>query len=138
MRLLGLIPVCALAVAGLGSSLARDANVTGDSNGIPYASGGVGQESREALRAKQGEYNLMVILAAKDGHYLGGGALTVRNHGGKAVLELEAQGPWTFAKLPPGSYTVEAKARDTTRSTRVVIGEKGLKRVVLIWDKEPA
>jgi hypothetical protein len=42
-----------------------------------------------------------------------------------------------FAKLPPGNYTVEAKAGDTTRSKRIVIGKRAVKRVVLTWDKEP-
>ena len=137
MRLLGLISVFALILVGTGSALAEAGDTTGNSNGIPYASGGIGQESREALRASEGEYNLMVILAVKDGHYLGGGALTVRDRGGKAVLEVDAEGPWTFAKLPPGRYTVEAKAGDTTRSKQVVIGKKGLKRVLLTWEKAP-
>ena len=112
MRMFGVISGFALALAlvGFGSALAQEAAVAGDSNGILYASGGIGQESREALRAKEGEYNLMVILVLKDGHYLGGGALTVRDQAGKTLLEFDAQGPWTLAKLPPGRYTVEAKA----------------------------
>lgn len=138
LRLFGLIPIAALAIAGFGSALAQEAALTGGSNDVPYASGGIGLDSREVLRAKQGGYNLMVILSLKDGHYLGGGALSVRNRAGKTVLEIDAQGPWIFAKLPPGIYTVEARAGDTTRGRQVVIGKKGLKRVHLTWDKEPA
>jgi hypothetical protein len=138
MRLFGSISLAVLALASWGLALAQKEGAYGNSNGIPYVSGGIGLESREALRSKEGEYNLIVILSLKDGHYLGGAALTVRNQAGKTVLEVDAQGPWMFAKLPPGKYTVEAKADDTTRSKRIVIGKKAVKRVVLTWDKVPA
>jgi len=137
MRLVGFVSVCALALVGFGSALAQKADDTGISHGMPYMSGGIGLDSREALRAKEGEYNLMVILALKDGHYLGGGALIVHNLAGKAVLEVDAKGPWMFAKLPPGTYTVAAKVGHETRSKKIVIGENGLKRVLLTWDREP-
>ena len=134
MRQFGLISGFALAIASLGSVLAQDAAVIGDSNGIAYAIGGIGLDSREALRAKEGNYNLFVILSLKNGHYLGGAALTIRNQAGKPVLEVDAKGPWIFAKLPAGSYTIEAKTRGTTRSNQVVVGNKALKRVHLMWD----
>jgi hypothetical protein len=127
-----------IALASLGAALAYSDDMVRQSNGIPYLSGGVGLDSREALQAKAGDYNLMVILAVADGHYLGGAALTIRDRTGKTVLDIEAQGPWTLTKLAPGAYTVDAKTGGATRSGRVTIGTKGLKRVRLIWDKEPA
>lgn len=128
----------AIALASLGAGFAYGDDIAHESNGIRYMSGGVGLDSREALQAKAGDYNLMVILAVADGHYLGGAALTIRDRTGKTVLDIEAQGPWTLTKLAPGTYTVDAKAGGVTRSGRVTIGTKGLKRVRLIWDKEPA
>jgi hypothetical protein len=116
------------------SALAQEAIVAGNSNGIPYAIGGVGLDSREALLAKEGEYNLMVIFSLEDGHYLGGAAVTVRDHAGKTILNLDAKGPWLFVRLPPGSYTVEAQARNTIRKKPILIGNKmGLKRIHLTW-----
>lgn len=138
MRLSGFITALFLIFAGVGSALAQGGVFTGQSNGIPYATGGVGSDSREALSAKTGDFNLMVILALKDGHYLGGGDIAVRNEKGETVLEVHARGPWTFAKLPPGKYTVEAKVRDTTRSKHVKVAKSGLTRVHLIWDREPS
>lgn len=132
MRLFILISACVLSIC---PALAQQAFV-GETSGIAYASGGIGLEAREALRAEQAKYNLMVILSRHDGHYLGGGAITVRNESGKSVLEVAAQGPWFFAKLPPGHYTVEVRAGDSARSSSVVIGSKGLRRVHLTWDKE--
>jgi hypothetical protein len=138
MRLFRSTSLALLALAGCGFALAGEEAATGNSNGIPYVSGGIGLESREALRAKEGQYNLIVILSRKDGHYLGGAAVTIRNQAGKTLLEVDAQGPWMFAKLPPGNYTVEAKAGNITQSKRFVIAKKAVKRVVLTWDKDPA
>jgi hypothetical protein len=137
MKRLGLIGVIVLAIVCFGPAWAQKAETFGHSKGIPYASGGVGLGSRETLRAKQDEYNLMVILSRKDGHYLGGAALAIRNQAGRTVLKIDAKGPWIFAKLPPGTYTVDAKAGGTTRSSRIVIGKTKLKRIHLIWEKEP-
>jgi hypothetical protein len=75
----------------------------------------------------------MVILSRKDGHFLGGAAVSVRDLAGKTVFDIDARGPWIFAKLPPGSYTVEATARNVTRKEQVVIGKTDLKRVYLTW-----
>jgi len=136
MKRLCLTSVVMLAFAGLDPVWAERAEGFSQSKGIPYAVGGVGLESRDALRAKQGEYNLMVILSREDGHYLGGAALAIRDQAGATVLKVNAKGPWVFAKLAPGTYTVEAKAGGTTRSSRVVIGKKKLERIDLKWGKE--
>ena len=138
MKRLAVALVIMLAIAGQGPAWAQRAETVGRSNGIPYVSGGVGLDSRETLQAKQGQYNLMVILSRKDGHYLGGAALAIRDQAGRTVLKIDAKGPWIFAKLPPGTYTVDAKAGGTTRSGRIVIGKRKLERLHLRWEKEPA
>jgi YfaZ precursor len=137
MKRLGVAAVLLLATTGLDRAWAQKAETFGQARGTPYVSGGVGLESRATLRAKQGEYNLMVILSHQDGHYLGGAALAIRDQAGRTVLKIGAKGPWIFARLPPGTYTVDAKAGGTTRSSRVVIGKKKLKRIHLIWENEP-
>ena len=129
--LLGRIFVVAFAIAT--SALAEEEIIAGTSNGIPYASGGVGLEARQTLQGKQSAYNLMVILSRKDGHFLGGAAVSIRDKAGKTILEIDAKGPWIFAKLPPGSYTVEATTRNVTRANQVVIGKTELTRVYLTW-----
>jgi hypothetical protein len=118
-------------------ALAQAPGVTGEYDGVRYASGGIGLDSRHALRATERDYDLMVVLALKNGEYLGGGTVNVRDESGKTVLEVDAQGPWVFAQLSPGRYTVEAKAGDTSRRSAVAVGKKTLARVVLLWDKDP-
>lgn len=138
MKRFGVVSVLAVMLAGPGPALAEAALVSGQSNGIPYATGGVGLEAREALRAKEKDFNLMVVLSLKDGHYLGGGKVAVRNARGKSVLEVEAQGPWVLAKLAPGKYVVQATLGGTTRSRHVTVAKAGMKRVHLTWDHDPS
>ena len=69
---------------------------------------------------------------------LGGAQITIHDRSGRTMLETKAEGPWLFAKLPAGHYTVDARAHDATRSVRVVVPAKGLKRVALTWSREPS
>ena len=130
-----LVLAAALTFAVLAAPVARGADDVRNSNGIAYVSGGVGLESRRALRESKDNYNLMVTLARADGHYMGGAALSIRDARGKAVLTIDTEGPWTFAKLPPGTYTVEATIADITRRAEVSVRAKQLKRVRLSWNR---
>jgi hypothetical protein len=125
-----------LVLSSLVAGLAHAAEHKSKSNGIHYVSGGIGLESRERLRAKQDSYNLMVLLAQSDGHYLGGADITISDRGGKPLLTTQVKGPWLLVKLPPGDYTVHAKARNAVQRAHVVVAENGLKRVRLTWEPQ--
>lgn len=45
--------------------------------GVPCVSGGVGEDECAALRAVEKEYNLKLIFALADGHYLGEAAVVI-------------------------------------------------------------
>ena len=129
--------VVAISLA-LAAGVVQAATDPAQGNGVQSISGGVGQDSREELLGSKGNYNLWVVLALADGAYLGGAQITIHDHSGKTVLDTKADGPWLFAKLPAGHYTVDARIHDVTRSARVTVGAKGLKRVVLTWQRDPA
>ncbi|HZR79557.1 MAG TPA: carboxypeptidase regulatory-like domain-containing protein [Candidatus Binatia bacterium] len=74
--------------------------------GVPYLTGGVGTDEREALQERAAGYNLLVEVAAPSGAYQGGGRVAVRDGSGKTVLATNMDGPQLYAKLPPGHYTV--------------------------------
>src|SRR5215211_1591192 len=76
--------------------------------GIPYLSGGVGLDERDALRAASGEYNLQVTFAQREGNYLSDAHVAIQNATGATILETVPRGPWLFTKLPPGKYAVIA------------------------------
>jgi hypothetical protein len=84
-------------------------------------SGGVGEESRERLKAREHEFNLKLVFTLIEGNYLADVRVAVRNAAGQVVVEHIADGPFVLARLAPGSYTVTAAygGQPQTRTIRV-------------------
>ena len=98
-------------------------------------SGGIGEESRAQLKAREHEFNLKLMFTLTEGNYLADVRVAVRDAGGQVVVEHVAEGPFLLARLPPGNYTVAATygAWPQTRSIRV--GDR-LQTVHFQWRSE--
>jgi hypothetical protein len=94
-----------------------------DYQGIPYVSGGVGVDEREAFAAMGKDYSLKLIFAIKGGEYLSDVKVEISDSIGKKVLEAVADGPWFFTNLPPGKYKVNVTMMDKTQQNVVNIGK---------------
>lgn len=131
-------PLPTLAAAAL-AALALSANAAierGNVAGVAYAMGGIGLGERSELQAQRGQYNLWVSTAARSGAYLANVELRiVEESSGRVLLEGTMNGPWLFADLPPGRYTIEAKTASGGQSLkRQVRVQKGLRHEVLHFD----
>src|SRR5262245_64716920 len=62
--------------------------------GIPYLSGGIGEEEREMLRRLAHDYNVQLIFAAKEGHYLSEVHVRIMDARDRTVLDAVSAGPW--------------------------------------------
>ncbi|MDB5732172.1 MAG: hypothetical protein JWQ03_2067 [Variovorax sp.] len=93
-----------------------------------YVCGGVGLDESTALRAAMKDHPLSLLLARSDGAYLANVDVVIKNAKGDPALALQADGPVCLIDLPPGRYTVEASARDTTKRQSVTVG-RGAKTV---------
>jgi len=99
--------------------------------GVPYLSGGIGLEERAYItNTLAADYNLKLELAASNGDYVSDVDVQIRDAGGRTVLHTTAQGPWLFARLSPGRYTVEAMAEGRGSTKSVAIGTAGTSRLV--------
>lgn len=97
--------------------------------GIPFASGGIGESERIALQEMQGNYNLRLLTAAiRTGQYLADVNIRITSVDGKRVyLEHRMDGPWLMVRLPQGQFAVFATfQRDESN------GGQQLKRVFTI------
>lgn len=90
-------------------------------DGIDYISGGVGEEDRTAMAARQGEFPFKVVLSAAGGEYLVADHLNVTTPQGKLLIIRDA-GPVVMMKLPPGAYTFEATYQGKTERRPVRVG----------------
>src|SRR5262245_15501176 len=100
---------------------------------VPHLSGGVGSDEREALRAKERDYNVKVITAMQSGEYLSGVVVVIESAAKEPVLETTMTGPILLAKLPPGSYTIKATRGSQMLTQTVTIEAQGLKQVDFRW-----
>ena len=101
---------------------------------VPYISGGTGADAREALHAKEKDYNLKIIVADKSGDYLAGVKVVIESAKKSQMLDTTMMGPILLAKLPPGTYTIRATSSGQTLTRTVTIAAQGLRQVDLRWD----
>ena len=80
----------------------------GKSNGVIYASGGVGLDEQMEMNAMAKNYNVKMVFAEAPRDYVSGVKVKIEDHSGKVLLEATSSGPWFFAKLPQGDYRLIA------------------------------
>src|SRR5687767_5450927 len=66
---------------------------------VSARSGGVSLNSRDAMRASEGDANLKMVFALTTGNYIADVQVKVVDSRGTAVIDDMTNGPWLFAKL---------------------------------------
>ena len=100
----------------------------------PHISGGTGADERAALLAKEKDYNLKILGAAKSGDYLAGVKVVIESASKERVLDTTMDGPILLAKLAPGTYSIRATSGSQTLTQTVTIPPQGLQQVNFRWD----
>jgi len=102
------------------------------SGNVTYITGGIGDEERSALDAVKKDYNLRIVSAHTDGAFAGDTRIVIRDHNGDQLVDAAA-GPLFYAKLPTGSYTVEATNQGRIKQQHVTVGHNKAASVHLSW-----
>jgi len=101
---------------------------------IRYVSGGIGAGEREELNALSSQFNLRLLFAMQDsGDYLADVQVNIMDAHGAVILRTESYGPWFFAQLPPGAYTVEVAASGQTQRQTTRIDRSHQARLNFYW-----
>lgn len=90
--------------------------------GVPHLSGGIGASEREQMEQVKAQYNLRLLFAAAgSGAYLSHVRVTIQDAAGPTLLSTVTVGPWFYANLATGDYTltVEYTGQAQTRQVRV-------------------
>lgn len=101
--------------------------------GVHYLTGGIGEEERAEILGQAREFNLKLVFAEKSGDYLSDVRVVVATPGGRKVLEATADGPWFFAKLPPGEYRVTVSANGQEQTHSAVVPATGQRELSFYW-----
>jgi len=89
-------------------------------SGTDYLNGGVGDEERAAMAARQREFPFKVVMSGAGGEFVVASSLSVSTPQGE-LLAIREAGPIVMIKLQPGQYTLEAtwKGKTERRSVRL-------------------
>lgn len=125
--------VAALVLAAQGGPLwAQDSDAAARLNStsapqaeVPWISGGIGDEAREAMRKSASAYNVHVVFSARSGAYLAAIPVTVTRRNGQKIHSGVSEGPLLYLKLPPGSYQLAAEIDGVWQSRRIEAGTSG-------------
>lgn len=102
-------------------------------SGVPYVSGGIGEESIERLNSLARDFNLKLVFALNSGDYVSDVGVSIANAKGKTLLEATSEGPWFYARLPAGNYQVVATLNGKTVKRQVAVAATKLRTVDFRW-----
>ena len=115
---------------------AKSGQVVTSSSGVTYVSGGAGTEEIDQLRSIEKDFNLKMVFALTSGAYLAEVNVTIVDAANKVVLDTLAEGPWFLARLPAGTYQVNASYRTNVEHRTVAVGAATLSTVDFRWPNE--
>ena len=141
MRLL----VISAIVAGVFASAATVAQEPGflpqqrQAGEVRYRTGGIGLDESTAMREAAKSSPLTLIFATRieaDTVYTSAARVTIRDGKGKALLEIEPDGPLLLLDLMPGKYVVEAAYRQQVQTRKIAIEANKHKQLVFVWKEQ--
>ncbi len=100
---------------------------------VPFVSGGVGDEAQEKLNAMAADYNLKLVFALTTGEYLSDIKVRIADSRGRTLLDTTSQGPWLFARLPAGTYSVVSSNEGAAKTRTVSLAGGKLRTVDFRW-----
>jgi len=118
----------------------RSMEISSD-DGIRHVSGGVGESERTELNTLANDFNLHLMFATKDsGEYLSAVRVKILDASNSPVLSAVSKGPWFYAQVPPGKYSVEvtpsgSRGEDETQREAVQIDRSNQSKLDFYWAK---
>lgn len=92
---------------------------------IPWMSGGIGDESRDAMRQAAADYNVLIVFSDRQGSYLADVPFTVAGRDGREILSGVSDGPLLHLRLPAASYRISAQLDGAWQNRQVRVGSPG-------------
>jgi hypothetical protein len=102
-------------------------------NGIAYVTGGIGFDERKALSQMGKDYSLKLIFAKSSGAYVAMVKVEIKDSQDNTLFTAVSRGPWLFADVPSGNYTVIATARGHAVQKLVQVETKGQTETRFYW-----
>ena len=91
-------------------------------NGVTYLTGGIGDEEVEQLKASEHQYNLHLLMTSERGAFISDVDVNITDASGHTIVSAPGSGPYFYALLPQGKYTVQLSEGSQSKTFKVNIG----------------
>ena len=109
-----------------------------EQNGVTFVSGGIGEDSRNDLIAREKSYNFKLITTLEgSGSFVTGARVMLATARGDKLVEHVTEGPIMLASLPTGGYAVIASFRGITHTRKFQVRADRLHTEYLRWPADP-
>jgi hypothetical protein len=95
----------------------------GSMNGVKYLTGGVGLSERAHMQEMGKSYNVKLVFAGPGRAYLADVQVDIKNSNGTNLIQRDSNGPWFFAELPAGQYTISVSHDGKTQTRKLVVSK---------------
>jgi hypothetical protein len=104
---------------------------------VTFISGGIGENERNALEAVKGNFNLSLLFAVKrTGKFIADVNVRIADAEDNTVVETVAEGPYLFARLKPGKYTVTAEKDGNVMHQKARVSDRRITTLSFYWPEE--
>jgi hypothetical protein len=79
------------------------------------------------------EHNVKLVFALNTGNYVADVGVKVKDAKGQTVIDGVSDGPWLYAKLPPGHYTATATYNGQSVTRQFSVGSSGQRVAYFRW-----
>ena len=124
-----------IAALSIGTNALADVE-KGNQNGIAFENGGWSIGSADAIKARAGQFPVMLVFAWTEGSYLSDVNVQVVNGKGDRLLSLNNLGPLVLIDLPNGDYMINVERNGKPQSRRVNVGSTTRTKAVFHWPKD--
>ncbi len=104
---------------------------------VSFVSGGVPYEQLPAFHAARNDFPLNIEVYERQGNRNGFTAdadvRVIDAKSGDVVLDTRTQGPYLWAKVPPGQYKVEATLGGKVKESRVSVSGSRTARAIIVF-----
>lgn len=141
-----LIPALACAALMAGNAAWAEHSVSPDeavplpaqklSGSVAYVTGGIPFEQIPAFTLARSAYPLNIEVYEKAGaksEFTADAQVKLFDKSGNVVLDAKTEGPYLWAKVPPGQYRLQTTLNGRMQEQRVSIGSSGATRAVVTF-----
>ncbi len=107
------------------------------SGSASYVSGGIPYEQIPAFNAARSQFPLNIEVYERDGSRnaftADAGVRIINTKSGDVVLDAKTEGPYLWAKVPPGNYKVETTLNGKMKESRVTVSGGKTARAIVVF-----